>query len=397
MKERDTVMKESEIALRYGTNPHQKPARLMREGGLPFNILSGSPGYINMLDALNSWQLVKELKRLLNLPAAASFKHVSPAGAAVGTPLSEALKKSYFVEDLELSPLACAYARARGADRVSSYGDWIALSDIVDVPTAKIINREVSDGVIAPGFEPAALEILKKKKGGKYALIEMDAAYEPGETEIREVFGVRLEQKRNTLEIGPDMFSNIVTKNNKIPESAIRDLIVTTSTIKFTQSNTVGFGVDGQAIGIGAGQQSRIHCCRLAGDKADRWFLRQHPTVLGLTWREGVGRAEKNNAIDLFLLDRLTPMQMKNIEAVVEKVPLQLSWDEKTQWLKQFNNVVLSSDAFMPFRDTIDRAAQSGVKYVVQPGNSIRDNEVIEACDSYGMVMAVTGIRLFHH
>lgn len=390
-------MKESEIALRYGTNPHQKPARLMREGGLPFNVVNGSPGYINMLDALNSWQLVKELKHLLNMPAAASFKHVSPAGAAVGAPLSDTLKKAYFVEDLELSPLAAAYARARGADRVSSYGDWVALSDILDVPTAKIISREVSDGVIAPGFEPAALEILKKKKGGKYALIEMDASFEPGETEIREVFGVRFEQKRNTLEITRDNLKEIVTKNKELPESAIRDLIVATTTIKFTQSNTIGFAVDGQAIGIGAGQQSRIHCCRLAGDKADRWMLRQHPTVLGIKWRQGVGRAEKNNAIDLFLLEKLTPMQMKNIEAVVEEVPLQLSYKEKTDWLKGFNTVALSSDAFMPFRDTIDRAAQSGVKYVVQPGNSIRDTEVIEACNTYGMVMAVTGTRLFHH
>ncbi len=390
-------MKESEIALRYGTNPHQKPARLMREGGLPFNVLNGAPGYINMLDALNSWQLVKELKHLLKLPAAASFKHVSPAGAAVGIPLSDTLKKSYFVEDLELSPLATAYARARGADRVSSYGDWVALSDTLDVPTAKIISREVSDGVIAPGFEAGALEILKKKKGGKYVLIEIDNSFEPGESETREVFGVRFEQKRNTLEISPDNLKEIVTKNKKLPESAIRDLIVGTTTIKFTQSNTIGFAVDGQAIGIGAGQQSRIHCCRLAGEKADRWMLRQHPTVLGIKWRKGVGRAEKNNAIDLFLLDRLTPMQVQNIEAVMDGMPLQLSYKEKTDWLKEFDRVALSSDAFMPFRDTIDRAAQSGVKYVVQPGNSIRDTEVIEACDAYGMVMAVTGIRLFHH
>ncbi|MBN2240385.1 MAG: phosphoribosylaminoimidazolecarboxamide formyltransferase [Dehalococcoidales bacterium] len=391
-------MNESELELRYGTNPHQKPARLIgKGGGLPFNILSGSPGYINMLDALNSWQLVKELKSLLKLPAAASFKHVSPAGAAVGIPLTDTLKKSYFVEDLELSPLASAYARARGADRVSSYGDWVALSDTVDVPTARIISREVSDGVIAPGFEPAALDILKKKKNGKYPLIEIDASYEPGDSEIREVFGVQLEQKRNTLEIGPDMLNNIVTKNKELPESAVRDLIVATTTIKFTQSNTIGFAVDGQAIGIGAGQQSRIHCCRLAGDKADRWFLRQHPAVLGLKWREGVGRAVKNNVIDLFLLERVSPLQLKIIEEALEFVPAQLTWEERTEWLNNFRDVALSSDAFMPFRDTIDRAYQSGVKYVVQAGNSIRDTEVIEACDDYGMVMAFTGVRLFHH
>ena len=391
-------MSESEIALRYGFNPHQKPARLfIKEGKLPFNVLSGSPGYINMLDALNSWQLVKELKAQLNMPAAASFKHVSPAGAAVGIPLNDVLKKSYFVEDMEMSPLSAAYARARGADRVSSYGDWAALSDIVDVPTARIISREVSDGVIAPGYDVEALEILKQKKNGKYNVIEMDKNYVPKEIEIREVFGVSFEQKRNDLEISPDMMTNIVTANKELPESAVRDLIVATTTIKYTQSNTIGFAVDGQAIGVGAGQQSRIHCARIAGDKADRWMLRQHPTVLGLKWKQGIGRPVKNNIIDLYLLERLTPVQRTILEEALEEVPPQLTLEEREEWLGKFTGVVLSSDAFMPFRDTVDRAYQSGVKYIVQPGNSIRDDEVIEACNEYGMVMVFTGTRLFHH
>ena len=391
-------MSESEIALRYGFNPHQKPARLfIKEGKLPFNVLSGSPGYINMLDALNSWQLVKELKAQLDLPAAASFKHVSPAGAAVGIPLSDVLKKSYFVEDMEMSPLSAAYARARGADRVSSYGDWAALSDIVDVPTARIISREVSDGVIAPGYDVEALEILKKKKNGKYNVIEIDKNYVPKDTEIREVFGISFEQKRNDLEISKSIMTNIVTANKELPESAIRDLIVATTTIKYTQSNTIGFAVDGQAIGVGAGQQSRIHCARIAGDKADRWMLRQHPAVLGLKWKQGVGRSVKNNVIDLYLLERLAPMQRNILEDALEEVPAQLTLKEREEWLGKFSGVVLSSDAFMPFRDTVDRAYQSGVKYIVQPGNSIRDDEVIKACDEYGMVMIFTGTRLFHH
>ena len=391
-------MSESEITLRYGFNPHQKPARLfIKEGKLPFNVLSGSPGYINMLDALNSWQLVKELKAQLNLPAAASFKHVSPAGAAVSNPLSDVLKKSYFVEDMEMSPLATAYARARGGDRVSSYGDWAALSDTVDVPTARILSREVSDGVIAPGYDAEALEILKKKKNGKYNVIEIDRNYVPKDTEIREVFGIAFEQKRNDLEIRPDMLTNIVTVNKELPEAAIRDLIVATTTIKYTQSNTIGFAVDGQAIGVGAGQQSRIHCARIAGDKADRWMLRQHPSVLGLKWKQGVGRSVKNNVIDLYLLERLTSMQRRYLEDALEEVPPQLTLEEREGWLGTFTGVVLSSDAFMPFRDTVDRASQSGVKYIVQPGNSIRDDEVIKACDEYGMVMVFTGTRLFHH
>ena len=391
-------MSESEITLRYGFNPHQKPARLfIKEGTLPFNVLSGSPGYINMLDALNSWQLVKELKARLNLPAAASFKHVSPAGAAVSNPLSDVLKKSYFVEDMEMSPLSTAYARARGGDRVSSYGDWAALSDTVDVPTARILSREVSDGVIAPGYDAEALEILQKKKNGKYNVIEIDRNYVPKDTEIREVFGISFEQKRNDLEIGPDMLTNIVTTNKELPESAIRDLIVATTTIKYTQSNTIGFAVDGQAIGVGAGQQSRIHCARIAGDKADRWMLRQHPFVLGLKWKQGVGRSVKNNVIDLYLLERLTSMQRNYLDDALEVIPPQLTLEEREEWLGRFTGVVLSSDAFMPFRDTVDRASQSGVKYIVQPGNSIRDDEVIKACDEYGMVMVFTGTRLFHH
>jgi phosphoribosylaminoimidazolecarboxamide formyltransferase/IMP cyclohydrolase len=387
-----------EMVLRYGCNPHQVPAKIyMKEGNLPFNVLNGSPGYINMLDALNSWQLVKELKQVLNLPAAASFKHISPAGAAVGIPLTDALKKSYFVEDLEMSPLSTAYARARGADRVSSYGDCVALSDIVDVPTARLINREVSDIVIAPGYEEKALEILKKKKNGKYVIIEIDPDYEPEEMENREVYGVQFEQKRNNLKITGEMLTNIVTDNKEIPPEAITDLIVGTTAVKYTQSNTIGFAVDGQAIGLGAGQQSRIHCARLAGDKADKWFLRQHPTVLGLKWRKGVGRAEKNNTIDLFLQEKITPNEQQIIESTIEEVPPRFTPEERSDWLSNLKGVALSSDAFMPFRDTIDRAYQSGVKYVLQPGNSIRDNEVIKACNDYGMVMVFSGVRLFHH
>jgi phosphoribosylaminoimidazolecarboxamide formyltransferase/IMP cyclohydrolase len=387
-----------EMVLRYGCNPHQVPAKIyMKEGNLPFNVLNGSPGYINMLDALNSWQLVKELKQVLNLPAAASFKHISPAGAAVGIPLTDALKKSYFVEDLEMSPLSTAYARARGADRVSSYGDCVALSDIVDVPTARLINREVSDIVIAPGYEEKALEILKKKKNGKYVIIEIDPDYEPEEMENREVYGVQFEQKRNNLKITGEMLTNIVTDNKEIPPEAITDLIVGTTAVKYTQSNTIGFAVDGQAIGLGAGQQSRIHCTRLAGDKADKWFLRQHPTVLGLKWRKGVGRAEKNNTIDLFLQEKITPNEQQIIESTIEEVPPRFTLEERSDWLSNLIGVALSSDAFMPFRDTIDRAYQSGVKYVLQPGNSIRDNEVIKACNDYRMVMVFSGVRLFHH
>ncbi len=391
-------MNEKELPLRYGFNPHQKPARIYnKKGSLPFKIVNGAPGYINMLDALNSWQLVREIKQTLGLPVAASFKHVSPAGAAVGIPLTDALKRAYFVDGMEETPLMAAYARARGADRVSSYGDFAALSEVVDVATAKLINREVSDGMIAPGYEPAALDILKTKKGGKYLVIEVDVDYQPPENESREVFGLTLEQKRNNSVATNDMMENIVTKKKEFPVDAIRDLVVATAAIKYTQSNTIGFAVDGQAIGIGAGQQSRIHCTRLAGEKADRWFLRQHPVILGIEWREGVARAERNNAIDLYLYERLNSFEMEVIKSAMKKVPPQLTYEEKIEWLKGLKGVSLSSDGMIPFRDTIDRAYQSGVSYIVQPGGSIRDDDVIQACDDYSMVMAFSGVRFFHH
>jgi phosphoribosylaminoimidazolecarboxamide formyltransferase / IMP cyclohydrolase len=391
-------MSEKEIILRYGFNPHQKPARIFtKKGTLPFNVLNGAPGYINMLDALNSWQLVKELKAALNLPAAASFKHVSPAGAAVGIPLTDTLKRAYFVDDMEQSSVMAAYARARGADRVSSYGDFVALSDIVDVPTAKLINREVSDGMVAPGYERGALDILKAKKNGKFLMIEMDASYQPEETEIREVFGIQFEQKRNNALATPDLLKNVVTKKKEFPVDAVRDLIICTAAIKYTQSNTIGFAVDGQAIGIGAGQQSRIHCTRLAAEKADRWFLRQHPTILDIKFKQGVSRADKNNAIDLYLQERLNKFEIETIESAMVKVPKQLTWEQKKDWLKKLKGVSLSSDGMIPFRDTIDRAYESGVAYVLQPGGSIRDVDVIKACDDYGMVMAFSNLRLFHH
>ena len=391
-------MASNEILLRYGCNPHQVPARIYREESrLPFVVLNGSPGYINMLDALNSWQLVKELKQVLNLPAAASFKHVSPAGAAVGIPLSDTLKRAYSVDDLDMSLLSTAYARARGADRVSSYGDWVALSNTVDVSTARLLNREVSDGVIAPGYEAETLEILKKKKNGRYVIIKIDASYEPPDFEVREVFGIQFEQKRNDLPIDKTILKNVVTDIKELPRDAERDLILATTTLKYTQSNSICFTFEGQAIGVGAGQQSRIHCTRLASEKADRWFLRQHPKVLDLQWKKGTGRPERNNAIDLLLQDKITPVEMKNMEATLEKIPPRLTTKEKSNWLEKLNGVSLSSDAFIPFRDTIDKAHLSGVKYVVQPGNSLRDNEVIKACNDYKMVMIFSGIRLFHH
>jgi phosphoribosylaminoimidazolecarboxamide formyltransferase/IMP cyclohydrolase len=391
-------MAEKEILLRYGFNPHQKPARIFaKKGTLPFNVLNGAPGYINMLDALNSWQLVKELKQVLKLPAAASFKHVSPAGTAVGVPLTDTLKKAYFVEDMEETPLFAAYARARGADRVSSYGDFAALSDVVDVATAKLIYREVSDGVIAPGYKKEALDILKSKKGGKYLVIEMDADYQPEETETREVFGIQFEQKRNNALANEELLKSVVTKKKDFPPEAVRDLIIATAAIKYTQSNTIGFAVDGQAIGIGAGQQSRIHCTRLAAEKADRWFLRQHPIVLAFKWRDGVSRADRNNAIDLFLQERVNKFEKETMKSAMEKVPPPLTYEEKRDWLKKLKGVSLSSDGMIPFRDTIDRAYESGVGYVLQPGGSIRDDDVIKACNDYGMVMAYSGLRLFHH
>jgi phosphoribosylaminoimidazolecarboxamide formyltransferase/IMP cyclohydrolase len=393
----DKDMTREEIALRYGCNPHQVPAKVYRDGALPFRVLNGSPGYINMLDALNSWQLVKELKQALGLPAAASFKHVSPAGAAVGIPLTDTLRKAYFVGNMEISALAAAYARARGADRISSYGDWIALSDTVDVSTARLIHREVSNGVIAPGYEDEALAILSQKMQGRYAVVEMDITYEPKDMEAREVFGIWFEQKRNDLDINDELLKNIVTRNKELPDSAVRDLIVATIALKYTQSNSVCFAYDGQVIGAGAGQQSRIHCTRLAGGKADRWFLRQHPDILNLRWRKGIGRPERDNAIDLCFQDELTPSEEESWAVAFEEVPARMSLQEKKDWIGRFGDVALSSDAFFPFRDCIDRACQSGVKYVVEPGGALRDDDVIRACDDYGMVMIFSKTRLFHH
>ncbi len=386
------------IQLRYGCNPHQVPARVYVESGtLPIKVLNGTPGYINLLDAVNSWQLVRELRQTLSLPAAASFKHVSPAGAAVGIPLSDTLRKAYFVGDVELSPLATAYARARGADRISSFGDWAALSDTVDVPTAQLLSREVSDGVVAPAYEPEALEILRGKRGGNYPVIQIDPDHQPPEREAREVFGITFEQKRNSVLAGPDLLRNIVTQERALPDSAVRDLVVANVAIKYTQSNSVCFAYDGQAIGVGAGQQSRIHCTRLAGDKSDLWYLRQHPAVLGLQFRKGARRPERDNAIDGFLRDDLTPAEEKAWEEAFDQVPRRLTPQEKREWLDGLKDVAFASDAFFPFRDSIDRAARSGVRYVVQPGGSLRDPEVIKACDGYGMVMAFSEVRLFHH
>lgn len=387
-----------EFVLKYGCNPHQKPARIYSsQGEMPFKILNGTPGYINFLDAFNSWQLVKELKLALNLPAAASFKHVSPAGAAVGVPLSDALKKSYFVEDIELSSIATAYARARGADRMSSFGDWVAISDIVDLPTATILSRSVSDGIIAPGYTEEALQLLKKKKKGNYCIIEMDFDYEPENLESRDVYGITFEQNRNTVLPNYDMLTNIVTENKEIPQEAKRDLIIAMITLKYTQSNSVCYAFDGQAIGCGAGQQSRIHCTRLAGSKADIWYLRQHPTVLNLRFKEGITRPNIDNAIDQFLRDDVTEIEKESWSDVFEEMPVQLTTEEKIQWLSTLKGVSLGSDAFFPFRDNIDRATQSGVRFIVQPGGSVRDDIVIKACNEYGMVMVCSGLRLFHH
>ncbi|HKU52104.1 MAG TPA: phosphoribosylaminoimidazolecarboxamide formyltransferase, partial [Nitrospira sp.] len=376
-----------ELTLRYGTNPNQVPARVfMQDGGdLPVTVLNGSPGYINLLDALNAWQLVCELKQTIGLPAAASFKHVSPSGAAVGVPLSSALKGIYFVDDMELSPLATAYARARGVDRMSSFGDFIALSDPVDTSTAKLIAREVSDGVIAPAYEPEALEILKKKKQGKYAVMQMDPVYKPQVAETRQVFGVTLEQRRNDRPVTRADLANIVTECHDLPETAIRDMLIAWITLKFTQSNSVCYVVDGQTIGVGAGQQSRVHCARLAGSKADLWRLRQHPSVLALPFKEGIKRPDRDNAIDQFLQPDVTDAEKKNWARVFTHLPEPLPSKERRAWLDGFTNVVLGSDAFFPFRDSVDRAVKSGVKYILQPGGSNRDEEVIAACNEYGM------------
>ena len=390
-----------ELELKYGCNPNQKPSRIyMEEGELPIKVLNGKPGYINFLDAFNGWQLVKELKKATGLPAATSFKHVSPAGAAVGLPMSDVEKKIYWVDDMdmEFTPLANAYARARGADRMSSFGDFISLSDVCDVATAKIIKREVSDGVIAPGYEPEALEILKAKKKGNYNVIEIDENYVPKELERKEVFGITFEQGRNELKIDEDFFSNIVTENKEIPESAKIDLAISMITLKYTQSNSVCYAKGGQAIGIGAGQQSRVHCTRLAGSKADNWWLRQSPQVLGLQFVDGIGRADRDNSIDLYIgEDYMDVLADGAWEKIFKVKPEVFTREEKRAWLDQLEDVALGSDAFFPFGDNIERAHKSGVKYVAEPGGSIRDDNVIETCNKYGMAMAFTGIRLFHH
>ena len=391
----------NEMQLKYGCNPNQKPSRIFMEDGsdLPIKVLSGRPGYINLLDALNGWQLVSELKAVSGLPAATSFKHVSPAGAAVGLPLSDTLKKIYWVDDVKkFSPLSCAYARARGADRMSSFGDFIALSDVCDVPTARLIKREVSDGVIAPGYEPRALEILQQKKGGNYCVLEIDPEYKPAPLEQKQVYGITFEQGRNELKIDENFFSNIVTDNKEMPESAKIDLAIAMITLKYTQSNSVCYVKDGQAIGIGAGQQSRIHCTRLAGSKADNWWLRQAPQVLNLEFVDGIGRADRDNAIDLYIGEEYMDVLADGVWENTFKVkPPVFTREEKRAWLDQMTDVALGSDAFFPFGDNIERAFKSGVKYIAEPGGSVRDDNVIATCDKHGMVMAFTGLRLFHH
>ena len=390
-----------ELQLKYGCNPNQKPSRIFMENGadLPVTVLNGRPGYINFLDAFNGWQLVSELKKATGLPAATSFKHVSPAGAAVGLPLTDTLAKIYWVDDLgELSPLACAYARARGADRMSSFGDFIALSDICDADTAKLIKREVSDGVIAPGYTEEALEILKQKKKGNYNVIEIDPSYIPDPLEKKQVFGITFEQGRNELDVNGDLLSNIVTKKKEIPAEALMDMKISLITLKYTQSNSVCYVKDGQAIGIGAGQQSRVHCTRLAGNKADNWFLRQSPQVLGLQFVDTLGRAERDNAIDVYIGDEYMDVLADGAWEKIFKVkPEVFTREAKRAWLDQMTDVTLGSDAFFPFADNIERAHKSGVKYIAQPGGSVRDDLVIECCDKYDMAMAFTGIRLFHH
>ena len=389
-----------ELELKYGCNPNQKPSRIfMNEGELPITVLNGRPGYINFLDAFNGWQLVSELKRATGLPAATSFKHVSPAGAAVGLPLTDVERKIYWVDDMgELTPLANAYARARGADRMSSFGDFISLSDVCDVATAKLIKREVSDGVIAPGYEPEALEMLKAKKKGNYNVIQIDPSYRPAPVEHKEVFGITFEQGRNELVIDKEMQNNIVTESKELPESAKIDLVIALITLKYTQSNSVCYAKGGQAIGIGAGQQSRIHCTRLAGQKADNWFLRQSPKVLNLPFKEKIGRADRDNAIDLYIGDEYMDLLADGEwERTFTEKPEVFTREEKRAWLDQLQDVALGSDAFFPFGDNIERAHKSGVKYVAQPGGSVRDDQVIETCNKYGMTMCFTGIRLFHH
>jgi phosphoribosylaminoimidazolecarboxamide formyltransferase/IMP cyclohydrolase len=391
-------MQMDELRLRYGINPHQEQARaFVRRGKLPFKVLNGQPGFVNLLDALNSWQLVRELRELSGLPAAASFKHVSPAGAAVGRPLSPELAKSCGVDGEELSPLACAYARARGADRMSSFGDWAAFSDTVDVATAALLGREVSDGCIAPGYEPAALEMLKAKKKGNYPVLEIRADYSPADAEARQVLGVWLEQSRNNAVISDALLRTVVTHNKTIPDSAVLDMLVATLALKYTQSNSVVVAFDGQTIGVGAGQQSRIACTRIACTKADHWLLRLHPRVQSLDWRKGVSRSEKATAIELYLSGEATEPETAAWRLNFNAVPEPLTPSERQEWTGRFSSLALSSDAFIPFRDNIDRAARSGVRYVVQTGGSAFDAGIIRAADEYGMVMVFTGLRLFHH
>ena len=388
-----------ELSLKYGLNPNQIPARIfMEKGELPLRVLNGRPGYINLLDALNGWQLVRELKAALRLPAAASFKHVSPAGAAVGLPLSDALRAAYFTGAGDLSPLAAAYARARGADRMSSFGDFIALSDVCDESTARLIAREVSDGVIAPGYAQEALDLLKPKRNGAYTVLQIDPAYEPDALERRMCFGITFEQGRNALSIDEALLQNVVTKQKHLPDEAARDLILALITLKYTQSNSVCYALDGQTIGVGAGQQSRIHCTRLAGDKADRWQLRRHPRALSLPFAKGLSRPDRDNAMDVYLSDDPSPVLADGMwPAFFTERPAPLSGDEKRAWLSAVSGVSLASDAFFPFGDNIERAAKSGVSYIAQPGGSIRDDHVIEMCDRHGIAMAMTGVRLFHH
>ena len=391
----------NEYELKYGCNPNQKPAKIYMNDGsdLPIRVLNGRPGYINFLDAFNGWQLVKELKQATGLPAATSFKHVSPAGAAVGLPMSDTLKKIYWVDDLgELSPLACAYARARGADRMSSFGDFIALSDVCDASTAGIIKREVSDGVIAPGYTDEALAILKAKKKGGYNVIQINPDYVPNPVEHKEVFGVTFEQGRNEIDINDSLFENIVTKNKDLPENVIIDMKIALITLKYTQSNSVCYVKDGQAIGIGAGQQSRVHCTRLAGSKADNWLLRQCPKVMNLPFLDTIGRADRDNAIDNYIGEEYMDVLAEGAwQRVFKEKPSVFTAEEKREWLNQMDGAVLGSDAFFPFSDNVERAKKSGVKYIVQPGGSIRDDAVIECCDKYDMVMVFNGVRLFHH
>ncbi len=392
----------TELELKYGCNPNQKPSRIfMEEGELPITVLNGRPGYINFLDALNGIQLVRELKAATGLPAATSFKHVSPAGAAVGVPLSETMQKICFVDDIEGlndSPLACAYARARGADRMSSFGDWIALSDARDLTTAMIIRREVSDGIIAPGYTPEALEVLKSKKKGNYNIVQIDESYIPAPIERKQVYGITFEQGRNELKIDNDMLQNVVTANKALPEAAKRDLVIALIALKYTQSNSVCYAVDGQTIGVGAGQQSRIHCTRLAGNKADIWQLRQHPKVLALPFRPELGRPDRDNTVDVYISEQCEDVLGDDVwQNYFTTRPEPLTAAEKAEWLGKITGVALGSDAFFPFGDNIERARRSGVSYIAEPGGSIRDDQVIETCDKYGIAMAFTGIRLFHH